>query len=283
MSHNNKSKNFVNLKNWIENDKDLKTVIEPESKIHKKNSGSKDLNLEPMEKIEQLREDPHNIVDRITKLIENNYHLFGGWGHAFDDILELIFCTLTRYQEGQEERYMEIVKKIGKKALNVSTQIFQELYKALYYDMNIFDYLGQVYMQLGMASKQKYFGQYFTSWNVAFLIAKIVIGDVNEKIEKVKKTGKKETIHDPACGSGVMFLAPKKLIIDKAGIKGLDYFEFSGQDIDRVCVMMCKIQLLLTDYRYMYYLQIATAGDLRREAELKKKSLDVLHRTIPRS
>ena len=178
--------------------------------------------------------------------------MFGGWGDAFDHILDLILCTLTRFQAGQEEKYMEIVNKIGKKAVSVAVEVSQMLYKALYYDLNIYDYLGMVYMNLSHRSKQKYFGQYFTPFNLALMMCHITLGDVNKIIERVKETGKREMINDPCCGSGVMFLAPKKIIIDCAGIKGLDYFEFYGQDIDSVCVKMCKIQMLLTDYRYMY-------------------------------
>ncbi len=36
------------------------------------------------------KEDPQEIVNKITNLIENNYHMFGDWEDAFDHILDLI-------------------------------------------------------------------------------------------------------------------------------------------------------------------------------------------------
>jgi len=48
-----------------------------------------------------------------------------------------------------------------------------------------------------------------------------------------------------------MLVAIKKRIIEAVGVAGLDWFEFYGHDVDAVSVNMAKIQMTLTDYRYM--------------------------------
>ncbi len=96
---------------------------------------------------------PQEIAKKITHLIENNYHLFGGWANSFDDILDLVLCWLTRHQEGTEDMYPQIIKEIGFEATKVAAKIHKILFLALYYNQQIYDYLGQVYMNLAHISK----------------------------------------------------------------------------------------------------------------------------------
>jgi len=77
------------------------------------------------------------------------------------------------------------------------------------------------------------------------------LGDIKQLIEKAKKENRRITVDEPCVGSGAMLLACKKVIMQEVGLAGLDYFEFYGTDIDTTCVKMCKIQMLLTNYRYM--------------------------------
>ena len=51
------------------------------------------------------------------------------------------------------------------------------------------------------------------------------------------------TIHDPACGSGVMFLAAASAI--PQWMLDWGFVRFYGQDIDQTCVQMAKVNMML--------------------------------------
>ena len=190
---------------------------------------------------------PTDTVKELVKIIEKNRNYFGGWTNSFENILDLILYAL----EEKEDEYMKLVNKMDKRAVNAAAEICGILMKAFCHDYAIYDYLGCVYMNIASLSKSKWFGQYFTPFNVCTMMAKIQLGDVKLAIKDAKIKGKKLTVNDPCIGSGAMILAYKSVIIKEVGLSGLDWFEFSGTDIDPICVKMCQIQMLLTDYKYM--------------------------------
>lgn len=211
----------------------------------------------------------HEAANQVVKLIESNYYNFGGWSNAFDTILEVILHALSR----NEEEYLKIVKTLKKEALDCTVKVYSILFKALYYDFCIQDILGEVYMRIGSLSKSRHFGQFFTPFHVCGLMAEINMGDVKNLIAEAKEKGKKITVNDPCVGSGAMLIACKRVILEKVGISGLDYFEFYGTDIDGTCINICKIQMILTDYRYMASLLINEAFKIKqaKDAEESKK------------
>lgn len=186
-------------------------------------------------------------VSQIVKIIEQHYYLFQGWSNAFEQVLDLILYALNR----DEEEYMKLVGQMDKRAVYKTAEISGLLIKAFCHDYCIWDYLGEVYMQIGSLSKSKAFGQFFTPFHICEMMARIQFGDVKQLIEKAKKENRRITVDEPCVGSGAMLLACKKVIMQEAGLAGLDHFEFYGTDIDLTCVKMCKIQMLLTNYRYM--------------------------------
>ena len=87
-------------------------------------------------------------------------------------------------------------------------------------------------------------------------------GDVESEIKLAKRRNKKIKVCDPCVGSGALLLAMKKNIIESYGLEGLDYFEFHGMDIDPICVKMCKIQMILTNYRYITVLLLGLVSEV---------------------
>lgn len=212
----------------------------------------------------------HAVSSEIVKLVEKNYCHFSGWSNAFDTILEVMLYALTH----EEEKYLNAVKGLKKEALDCIVQIYCRLFKALYYDFCLHDILGEVYMQVGSLSKSKHFGQFFTPMNICDFMAEVQLGDIKESIKKAKDENRKISICDPCVGSGAMLLACKKAIIKAAGLHGLDYFSFYGIDNDNTCVNMCKIQMILTDYRHMANLLLSSAYDIKQKMN-KAQSIKV--------
>ncbi len=198
-------------------------------------------------------------VQQIIKLIEKNYALFGGWANTFEQIIDLALYALQQ----EEEKYMQAVSKMDKRAVQIASEIVGLLIKAFCYDYCIWDYLGEIYMQVASLSKSKALGQLFTPFHICEVMAKMNLGNVKERIVKAKVDNKNCSIMEPCVGSGAMLLACKKVIIEEAGLAGLDYFEFVGSDIDSLCVKMCKIQMILTDYRYMVVLMLEQVNKLQ--------------------
>jgi len=204
---------------------------------------------------------PSETVRQIVRLIEKNYYLFGSWTNAFEQVLDLMLYALHR----DEVNYMKLVDQMDKRAVIIASEILSRLMKALCFDYFIWDYLGEVYMQIASMSKSRALGQFFTPFHICEMMAKIQLGDINSSIQKAKSESRRLSIMEPCVGSGSMLLACKKVIISQAGLSGLDHFEFFGQDIDPLCVKMCKIQMTLTDYRYMTNLLLFHTAQLQEK------------------
>lgn len=191
--------------------------------------------------------DPIARVKRITKLLADDYRSFGGWGRSLEDSLDVILAVL----ESREDDYMSLVNGMKSEALVAVCGVFAELLEGFCMDYNIWDYLGGVYMELGSHSKHQAFGQFFTPTPVCEMMAEMSITDIPSAIHRARLEGRRMTVHDPACGSGAMLLGAKRAIVRQAGLSGLDWFAFSGTDLDPICVKMCKVQSAMTEYRFM--------------------------------
>jgi N-6 DNA Methylase len=106
---------------------------------------------------------------------------------------------------------------------------------------NYYDLLGGVYMQLGQGDKR--FGQYFTPWNVAKMMAEMTLAD------GFKPPGPGEpplTFYEPCVGSGVMILAAAETIEERfPGTIARGGVEFYGMDLDPCCIAMCRLNMKL--------------------------------------
>lgn len=164
--------------------------------------------------------DTKDILKELEAIINRGY---SSW-NVFEDWLSLMFYALQR----NESEYLSVVKKyrntdsMGTREIDHFCKAFALLMLKMKETNR--ELLGDLYMQWEISSK--YAGQFFTPWNICVMMAQMV-----------RTEGKK--ICDPACGSGVMFIAYAKTMTNEQ----LDNKLFVGQDIDFTCVMMCALNL----------------------------------------
>lgn len=104
------------------------------------------------------------------------------------------------------------------------------------------DFLGEIYTELGLNSKEHQ--QIFTPYQICHLMAEITFNDI---VSQVKEKGVVE-IHDSCCGAGATLIAAANLAkgkLEKASLNYQNHILVTGQDIDRLAVMMCYIQISL--------------------------------------
>lgn len=100
------------------------------------------------------------------------------------------------------------------------------------------DCLGQLFMSLKLGDHWK--GQYFTPYEVAYLMAELGCGDIGSVVERQGYFAANE----PAAGAGAMVIA----LADCVSNKGLNYqrcMHVTAQDLDETAVHMSYIQLTL--------------------------------------
>ena len=113
------------------------------------------------------------------------------------------------------------------------------LYTDLVEALPFHDILGSLFMRLDVKSAAA--GQYFSPFGIAEMMAKMQF-DKDPFLALVREKGT-VSIYDPAVGSGVMLLAFAKTVFSELGLEGLKHLQLYGTDIDRRCVLMCRIQL----------------------------------------
>ena len=104
------------------------------------------------------------------------------------------------------------------------------------------DLLGEFYMTWGSShSDQKWNGQFFTPWDIALLLAQLLLLNIEEW-----PTDKVVSIGEPCCGSGVMMLAVYEVLRQRRPdlvVNGLVQVELV--DVDYTCVLMAEVNLRL--------------------------------------
>ena len=101
------------------------------------------------------------------------------------------------------------------------------------------DVLGELFMRLDANAARN--GQVFTPWEIAGLMARMQFS--REEFEALAREKGEVSVIDPAVGSGVLLLAFAHLVHAELGRPAVRKLRLYGTDIDRRCVLMCRIQL----------------------------------------
>lgn len=115
-----------------------------------------------------------------------------------------------------------------------------EEYSHLVREHRFVDILGPLYMELGHRGDRKYFGQFFTPWEIAQFMAEINLAGAAEKPRGEHLI----RVLEPTCGSGVMLLAVMDKIARDYGPEDLRNWSFTGVDLDLTCARMTAIQIM---------------------------------------
>lgn len=185
---------------------------------------------------------PPETIKEIVKDYERLYSLTHNW-HIFETTLEIFLALLNNYKGDQD--YLKAIKGLNREALDIIGRVFARLLGHFSFDQKFYDILGSVYTEIAQRGAKKWLAQHFTPWHIARLMVMTTL-EFKEKKNII-------TVCDPCCGSGIMLLATKSIIAEAQGRKALRKYRFYGQDIDPICVEMCKIQMLLTDDFFMQW------------------------------
>lgn len=175
-----------------------------------------------------------------VKLIEENSRRYRRH-EVFRDFCELAALSISnavdRSQfDAREARYMEIVGRYERAEVERFPAMLARITESLTAGMS--DCLGQIFMAMELGDHWK--GQFFTPYELSYLMAKITTGDVSAVIEREGFF----TLNEPAAGAGAMVIATANAIQDQ-GINYQQAMHVTTTDIDPTAVHMAYIQFSL--------------------------------------
>ncbi|TVT55715.1 MAG: N-6 DNA methylase [Azoarcus sp. PHD] len=191
-----------------------------------------------MAKLDVTGLDPNQ--KEFVKLIRANAYRYRAH-EVFRDFCELAALSISNsvdriHYDRREARYLEIVKRYTHEEVNRFPAMLAELVGSL--GCGFHDALGQLFMSLELGDHWK--GQFFTPYEVAYLMAKMSLGDVRGLIERKGFF----TLNEPAAGAGAMVIASAHAVHDQ-GINYQQAMHVIAQDIDATAVHMAYVQLAL--------------------------------------
>lgn len=157
---------------------------------------------------------------------------------VFRDFVTMAACSLhnaARKDEAREQEYLEIIRRYDRDDQQAFPQLMAHLIGIL--DVEPRDVLGQLYMELEVASKDQ--GQFFTPPELSELMARLSYGP---ELANLKKPF--VTVSEPACGAGGMILAFVKVMIGHK-LDPSQRLWTQCIDVDRLAALMCYVQLSL--------------------------------------
>lgn len=164
----------------------------------------------------------------------------------WNDFVVIAACALSNpvdkmHYEEREARYLGIIKKYKKPEQEAFPKLFALTVMALEKNQEQ-DFLGQLYMELRLNSKEK--KQEFTPYSLCQAMAEITMADT---VRQVNECGY-ITLNDCCCGGGATLIAgvnTAKRLLGKEGLNFQNHVLVSAQDIDETVALMCYIQLSL--------------------------------------
>lgn len=162
----------------------------------------------------------------------------------FNDFCEITAISLsnsvdkTQFDK-REQRYLDIAKKYTKEELLVYAKMFAELFHLLEQPEHG-DVLGDIYMQLGISSKE--LGQVFTPYSVSKLMAEVNFD--KKTVEKQISEQGYITLYEPCVGAGGLVIAATEVMQEK-GFNFQKQLKVIAGDISRTAVHMTYVQLTL--------------------------------------
>lgn len=180
--------------------------------------------------------------------------------NSFRTFCEVVWATLRRF-EGAEEEYMELISEWPRPALMAAKEGIQILIQHFWHDGELYDVMGDAYMRIRSKWAGDVLGQYFTPWPMCRMMARQIMSGID--VDRIRN-GPPITIQDPACGSGSMLLAAKAAMVELYGgefdhwREPANSLKVYGQDIDRVCWLMCSIQMRMSHAPWMTSFMMAT-------------------------
>lgn len=169
-----------------------------------------------------------NLLNLIQQLGRKHDNL-----RVFQDFVEIAACSLSRPFINREDRYFAIYSRYTDDEMQIFHQMGQILLNELECEPQ--DILGQCYMQLELANKQR--GQCFTPLSIGNLMANVLFN------QEIKQHGY-YTLNEPTCGSGALIIAFCENM-RKKGYNPQTQLRVLAQDIDLKSVQMCFVQLSL--------------------------------------
>lgn len=181
-----------------------------------------------------------------NKIFQQLIYTHDAWA-VWSDFVTMMACLFSVPAEafggpdsaGRTELLNATAKKYTEEELRQFRELSDILIEALERDP-CQDFLGNLYMSLDFGDSWR--GQYFTPWNVAYMMAEVTVGT------DLKPTVGRDyvSVFDPCCGAGVMLIAMAAAYSqNNPGHSYQQEVLFAAQDIDRIVALMCFVQLSL--------------------------------------
>lgn len=188
-----------------------------------------------------------SLTEQYRKDFQKTFASFGASGHSLWQVWEdfltaasgILMGTLDQFGQidpGKMDDFDRALSKYTDDELDKFGKMFDDL-KNAYQVHPEQDFLGEIFMQLGISDKWK--GQFFTPYCLAKVMAMSTVKAAKESVDAQGWCA----VTDPACGAGVTLLAVRNEL-QQLHI-GTDRALFVGQDISSTACKMCHIQLSL--------------------------------------
>lgn len=175
----------------------------------------------------------HKGTKELVGLLCDDYRIDAG--KAFRDLMDGILHQIFAANGFDEQA------KLYQKPSAFTQDLIKQYHQIVREEVPFCDLLGDVYMELGSRGHRSLLGQFFTPSSISDMMSKMLIDKTHGQL---KPDGDLWRTIDPACGSGQMMLSFARNLIEQFGPAALQYWSFSGIDLDRTCANMMAVQFL---------------------------------------